>query len=579
MTDWESTREQRAERLRGLVEGSSASRRARQTGPGNLLFGVALHAAARANDGLELSDFEQLLTDALNRLLPADEIAEAAATFTRAQARAGASVFPSSVARLAVDASYTGGDLKTDLRELGMRVIEQPNCSIVRVADLAAGGQVDSPEFIAAMQEYGSGLTVIRDTRSQTTPTASPMKVNVRLSGFYCEQSTGDSHFGRSDEIYWMVASGSDSGDRTTYASPEFGNIDKGSERWFPGEAHLFSGSLTQMLTTDIECWEKDQGSFWDAVRNALADVAGYCVDAATGMADEPVNNPDEDCAAWAALIAVVSGLLTALLDWLMGSDDLIQHRTLAFDRAYIDQLAVRGEKLAFVGEGAEYLLYIHVTGPKKLDPYWAGLRGTAFASGFTAATAVPGSSSDAYLFKGSQYIRYNVNDHEIRNGPSTISSGWPGLQNASFASDLSAAVVVPGSGSDVYLFKGSQYIRYDVHDDKIRNGPSTISSGWRGLQNTAFTSDITAALVVPGSGSDVYLFKGNQCMRYNANTETIVWGPDTIVNQWPGLGGTGFAAGNLSSSCNVPSSNQDVFLFKGDEYVRYNVPAETIID
>ncbi|WP_406275193.1 hypothetical protein OH799_02665 [Nocardia sp. NBC_00881] len=129
MADWYSTREERTARLSGLMDGSSASRRVQHVGPRNFLMGVALRAAARACRVLELSDQERLLVDALDRLLPAAEIAEAGGIFTEAHARGGAVLFPPRVSAIAVETSYAGADLLRDLPVLGKQVLTQPNCS------------------------------------------------------------------------------------------------------------------------------------------------------------------------------------------------------------------------------------------------------------------------------------------------------------------------------------------------------------------------------------------------------------------------------------------------------------------
>ncbi|WP_223778804.1 hypothetical protein [Streptomyces sp. 135] len=44
--------------------------------------------------------------------------------------------------------------------------------------------------------------------------------------------------------------------------------------------------------------------------------------------------------------------------------------------------------------------------------------------------------------------------------------AGFPGLENTSFRSGFQAASTVPTSGSDIYLFKDSEYVRYHVYED-----------------------------------------------------------------------------------------------------------------
>ncbi|MFI6956427.1 hemopexin repeat-containing protein [Nocardia sp. NPDC050408] len=578
MVDWDSTREERMDRLRGLVEGSSASKRVQHAGPGNFLMGVALHAAARADRAMELSDIERLLVEALDQLLPADEIAEAGQIFTQAQARGATSLFPSKVAAMSVDTSYTGADLLADLPALGAQVLTQPNCSVVDVADLDAGGEIDSPEFLEAMKEYGAGLTVITGESKEPSASATPVRFGVKLKWFKCVSDTGDSFFGPRDEIYWMTGAGADSHHQTTYASPEFGSIVSGSERTFPGNAMLFRGDVTGIMTADIECWEKDRGDFWNSIRDALADVANYCADACVSIKDNADPQEGDEAAALAALIAVIAGLMGALLDWLLGKDDLIQQRNIAFKRAYLERLRTSEDWFSFIGEGAYYKLYLKVGAPKKISSGWPGLGGTNFVTDITG-TNVPGNNADVFLFKGDQALRYDTRADRITWGPKKISHSWTGLGNTDFAAGVDAGTLKPGSSSEVFLFRGANYVRYYIPDEKIMSGPRTISGGWPGLQGTGFAAgNFDAATARPGSSSDVYLFKGDQYVRYNVSTEKIAAGPRKISDGWPGLRDTIFAVGGFSGATVVPGSSSDVYIFKGDQYVRYNTSVESIV-
>ncbi|MFC6635740.1 hypothetical protein [Microbulbifer taiwanensis] len=354
----ESTREERMARLRAQVNGTAKSRSLGTADTGNFLMGLALHACARSNEGLKLSGLEQLLFTGLKRLLPADELAEMGRVYEQARAR-GAAAFPAEVTRLAVSDSYGGADFRGDLVSLGERVLLQPNCSVVDMASLPQGAELDSPEFITAMREQGCGLTVVVDStqpRSQLVPP--PDDVTVRLRYFDCIKGTGDSFFGPSDEIYWGCGTGSDAQSVTEYFSPEFGNVDAGDRRNFSADTFLFNGGFRRTLMVDIQCWEKDRGGFWNDVRNALADIAEYCADGASDIID----NGDKEDAALGAVIAIVSALMGALLDLILGSDDLIQHRTIAINRTVLQRLTEDAHYWNFVGENAHYKLYMDAT-------------------------------------------------------------------------------------------------------------------------------------------------------------------------------------------------------------------------
>ncbi|MFI9230931.1 hemopexin repeat-containing protein [Streptomyces rimosus] len=59
-----------------------------------------------------------------------------------------------------------------------------------------------------------------------------------------------------------------------------------------------------------------------------------------------------------------------------------------------------------------------------------------------------------------------------------------------------------------------------------------------------------------------MYLFKGDQCVRYNFYTRKNVVGPVSIGENWPSLAGTLFAY-SLDAACAVPGSSDAVYMFK----------------
>lgn len=366
-----STAAERSARLQAILDGTATSRSVRHSGTANLLFGVALHAAAKSGQGGQLTELEQQLLDTMARLLPADEIAAAGRAFTEAQGRAGGmSLFSPQVAALPATASYGRAELRADIAALAPEVLKQPNVRVVKVADLEAGQPFDTPEFIEAMAEYGSGATVFTGPRADRSSVSQSVFARLHLDEFQCIQRTGDSFFGPSDEIYWMAAAGSDKGAETTYASPEFGNIDNGSRRAFPENTLWFRGHVQQVLLAHMECWEKDRGSFWEAIRDALISVADKFSQAAEDIIEDEESEPDDS---WlAVVVADIARFLANILDWLLGKDDLIQHRTFAFNRSALNYIAMRGETLDFKGQNAHYKLKISAIVGKRTLHYVA---------------------------------------------------------------------------------------------------------------------------------------------------------------------------------------------------------------
>ncbi|MFF5208907.1 hypothetical protein [Streptosporangium sp. NPDC000396] len=80
MSESPVTTEERLSRLRaqlsGARSGTKRDLRMRLSHGGNTLIGASLHAAARNAKGLELTELEQLLVEAMGTVLAEEEIAE-----------------------------------------------------------------------------------------------------------------------------------------------------------------------------------------------------------------------------------------------------------------------------------------------------------------------------------------------------------------------------------------------------------------------------------------------------------------------------------------------------------------------
>jgi Hemopexin len=100
--------------------------------------------------------------------------------------------------------------------------------------------------------------------------------------------------------------------------------------------------------------------------------------------------------------------------------------------------------------------------------------------------TGLVWSAAKAYFFRGSEYVRYDVETDKADPGyPQPIASGWAGV----FDTDIDAAVVWPNGKA--YFFRGSEYVRYDVAADAADAGyPQPIRSGWAGVFDDDGTTD-----------------------------------------------------------------------------------------
>lgn len=167
------------------------------------------------------------------------------------------------------------------------------------------------------------------------------------------------------------------------------------------------------------------------------------------------------------------------------------------------------------------------------------------------------------YFFKAAQYVRFAMVENKVDLGPKAISAGWRDM-DPGFAQGLSAAVNY--NNGRVYLFKGGKYVRYNMIEDRMDQGPREIADGWPGMP-ASFASGIDAAINY-GNGL-VYLFKGSQYLRFNMNTNRVDRGPVAIAEGWPGLPPTF----NQGIDTVVNYNNGKVYLFKGNQYVRFDMP------
>ncbi|KEF06696.1 hypothetical protein DF17_13080 [Streptomyces rimosus] len=158
----------------------------------------------------------------------------------------------------------------------------------------------------------------------------------------------------------------------------------------------------------------------------------------------------------------------------------------------------------------------------------------------------------DTYMFLGDQYLLYSLTDNVVRVGPRAISTGWPGLQDTQFATAIDAAVPfswrlnpmamdLPIEKDYLYIFRGDQYVRYDVANEQILYGPLEIAPLWPGMKDAGFERDLDAAFLdqqdVPfGTVDTYYFFKGDKFVTYDALTDRVSGGPYSIAAKWPGL-------------------------------------------
>jgi hypothetical protein len=182
-----------------------------------------------------------------------------------------------------------------------------------------------------------------------------------------------------------------------------------------------------------------------------------------------------------------------------------------------------------------------------------------------TTTTTSIWPNGKAYLFNGSQYVRYDPKTDKADPGyPAPIAGNWPGFPPA-FQEGVDAEVV--WNHQRVYFFKGNQYLVYDIAADRVAAGyPLPIAGHWPGL----WTEGIDAGVVWPNGKA--YFFRGSKYVRYDIATDKADPGfPADIKGGWPGFPAS-FAAGIDDV---VVWNNGKAYFFKGSEYIRYDIAAD----
>jgi hypothetical protein len=276
----------RVERWRALLAGTNAQgingERLRESGPVNLLTGVWLHAAARAEQGLQLTELEQSILAPLQEVLSEDEVCAIGRVYREQHAENQlVAVLPRAVTSRSLSDGFSLEEYKAALTDLLPQIAAMPNVAVVDRAKLASGESIDTPEFIQALGRYRYGVTTFTGEGDQNADLQEylPFYASLQWDTFYCVEPAGDQGGGR-DEIYWTAAANA-----TNYASTtrtgEAGSVTRGNTYWIhgdhaTGDPHFFNTNLNGCGSVIITCWEADQsGDEWyTALGKALADAA-----------------------------------------------------------------------------------------------------------------------------------------------------------------------------------------------------------------------------------------------------------------------------------------------------------------
>ncbi|WP_113704775.1 phage tail tip lysozyme [Nonomuraea lactucae] len=171
-----------------------------------------------------------------------------------------------------------------------------------------------------------------------------------------------------------------------------------------------------------------------------------------------------------------------------------------------------------------------------------------------------------AYFFKGSNYVRYNLETNDSDQTIASISLGWKQLPPL-FQKDLDA-VVNFGNGY-AYFFKNDLCVRYDILTDSVV-GPRKISDSWPAMPADFRNGDFDA--VVNWGNGYAYFFKNDLYVRYDIRTDSVA-GPQRVWDYWPALPAD-FRNGGFDAAVNFGKGY--AYFFKNNLYVRYDIGADT---
>jgi len=182
------------------------------------------------------------------------------------------------------------------------------------------------------------------------------------------------------------------------------------------------------------------------------------------------------------------------------------------------------------------------------------------------------GSGSVGHVFRGGEYYRYDIAADRVASGyPQPIAGNWTGLERfAGGARDIDAAF--DGGNGKAFFFKGDQYIRVDLTTRSADAGyPLPIAANWPGLEKFAGGArDLDAVLMF--SRSQMYFFKRDQYIRYNLDLDRAERYYPAYLSEatWSGSGEwPAHWAGALNFA------NGKSYLFKPGQYLRYDRPLD----
>lgn len=199
---------------------------------------------------------------------------------------------------------------------------------------------------------------------------------------------------------------------------------------------------------------------------------------------------------------------------------------------------------------------------------------------------------NEAYLFMRNEYVLVNyapgTTDDYIVNGPLLICDGYPSLSDTAFGEYGIDCAFDGHDGNKAFIFSGNLCAHIDyapgTTNDKILNGPMTITAMFPFLNNTVFANSIDAAFASTVK-HEAYLFKGDSYANINYDSKTCI-AIRKITQGFYCLRDTIFQSGIEAAFAShrmethwLSKDRGEAYLFKGDKYALINFAAGTTDD
>ncbi|MEU4730749.1 hypothetical protein [Streptomyces sp. NPDC023588] len=559
------------ERLRGRMRGAPPTKAAKNWVAGSkgayLLYGAALHGAARQEAGLELTYLEACLVQGLRAFAETDEEIAGFGRVYREEDRSA--LFPDCLAQRPIEEGYDRVDLMRDLADLAEEIAAQPN---IRVIDLdapkasAADAKRAREEYAQAKAAYGYGSTLVTASQHgyQEGQTVDFPNINVRvvLDYFTCHEESDE--WSESDELFWTMCAAADHGTKRTSHTPVYGSIDKGDLYRMSPKPVLFDGTVKKCLVASIEAWEKDHGSGAE-IASKLRELERNLYETADTLSYIPNPAGWKNMPVFLALGALIAARVGEFVNAM--KDDYIDHNDLTFDNGALMAMHTGPYAVDFIGrkqwgnKEGDFTLVLRAESlsfaPGKLVDTLPALRDYDHPYGFLSACAAPGSSEELWLFKGDEYVKYNVRTHT--KTVHTTKSLFPNLPSDFNWSGLCGICAVPDSATEVYFTDtlGVNVVRYDVVSKRIVEGPSPMRSMFPGLPFD-FRID-THSICRVGNYNSLYFFNDTAGTRTYDLNHNESHGERPVHEKWPAVAGTSLRKPHV---CNMPGSTNLLFRY-----------------